>query len=78
MEEKKTMQEIWKKLLNLSDLPGVNESFFDLGGNSFIANDATANAPPMAMASNALGSLKSHIIEIADFFENDTIDTLLG
>lgn len=45
MEEKKTMQEIWKKLLNLSDLPGVNESFFDLGGNSFIANEASLIFP---------------------------------
>lgn len=68
MEEKKTMQEIWKKLLNLSDLPGVNESFFDLGGNSFIANEASL----------IFQEKTGKKIEITDFFENDTIDTLLG
>ena len=46
MEEKKTMQEIWKKLLNEASL---------------IFQEKTGKK-----------------IEIADFFENDTIDTLLG
>lgn len=66
MEEKRIMQEIWKKLLNLSDLPKTDESFFDLGGNSFIANEASL----------AFKDKTGKEIEIADFFEKDTIDTL--
>ena len=38
MENKKIMQEIWKEALDLEELPGTDESFFDLGGNSFVAN----------------------------------------
>lgn len=68
MGEKKIMQEIWKTVLKLDTLPQMDESFFDLGGNSFIANEASL------MFEEKTG----RTIEIADFFEKDTIDTLLG
>ena len=31
------MQEIWKEVLNLEEIPSIKDSFFDLGGNSFLA-----------------------------------------
>lgn len=31
------MQEIWKEVLNLEAMPSTEDSFFDLGGNSFLA-----------------------------------------
>ncbi len=67
MEDKKIMQEIWKETLGLDELPGMDESFFDLGGNSFIANKV------VLMFEEKTGCR----IEIADFFEKDTIDTLV-
>ena len=67
VEEKRVMQEIWKEVLDLDEMPGVEESFFDLGGNSFIANKACM------MFEEKTG----RHIEIADFFEKDTISTLL-
>lgn len=67
MEDKKIMQEIWKETLGLDELPGMDESFFDLGGNSFIANKV------VLMFEEKTGRK----IEIADFFEKDTIDTLV-
>lgn len=67
MEERKIMQEIWKEVLELEDLPNTEESFFDLGGNSFIANKV------VLMYEEKTGKK----IEIADFFEKDTIDTLV-
>ena len=38
MNEKEIMQEIWKEALGLEKCPETDESFFELGGNSFIAN----------------------------------------
>ena len=31
------MQEIWKEVLKLQKMPSIGDSFFDLGGNSFLA-----------------------------------------
>jgi len=67
MDNKKIMQEIWKEALGLDELPPMDESFFDLGGNSFIANKV------VLMYEEKTGNK----IEIADFFEKDTIDTLV-
>ena len=68
MDEKKIMQEIWKEALGLDKLPETDESFFELGGNSFIANKICL----------VFEEKTGKTIEIADFFENDTIDTLIG
>ena len=67
MENKKIMQDIWKEALDLEELPGTDESFFDLGGNSFVANKV------FLMYEEKTGEK----IEIADLFEKDTIDMLL-
>ena len=66
--EKNIMQQIWKELLKLDELPGLNESFFELGGNSFIASKVC----------QMFYSKCGKEIEIADFYEHETIEELLG
>ncbi len=62
------MQTIWKEVLGLDNAPGLEESFFDLGGNSFIATKVAQ------MYKEKTGD----VIEIADFFEKETIAQLVG
>ena len=59
----KELQGIWKEVLQLDEDPGVDESFFDLGGNSFFA----ANAAQMTEE-----KLGVHL-EIPDFYDHETI-----
>ena len=54
---------IWKEVLGLEELPATDESFFDLGGNSFLA------ARVISEIEEQLGKSA----EIADFYENETI-----
>lgn len=68
MNEKEIMQEIWKEALGLEKCPETDESFFELGGNSFIANKICL----------VFEDKTGRTIEIADFFENDTIDALIS
>ena len=57
------LQEIWKNILELEQMPGVDESFFDLGGNSFSA----------AQVITELEERTGSTAEVADFYENETI-----
>lgn len=66
--EKNIMQQIWKEVLKLDELPGLNESFFELGGNSFIASKACQ------MFYDKCGIE----LEISDFYDHETIDELVG
>ncbi len=68
MEEKKIMQEIWKEALQLDTLPKTDESFFDLGGNSFIASKVCL----------IYEEKTGNTIEISDFYDRETIDGLVG
>lgn len=58
------LQEIWKSILELEKLPATNESFFDLGGNSFSA------AQVLAELEDATGKTA----EVVDFYDHETID----
>ncbi len=62
------MQQLWKEVLNLDELPGVNESFFDLGGNSYLA----------AMIAYAIEEKTGVKVEISDFYEHETITEILN
>ena len=64
---KETLQEIWKNILGLDELPGTDESFFDLGGNSFSAAQVIAK----------LEELTGKTSDVADFYEYETIDTFV-
>ena len=58
-----TLQQIWKHVLELEQLPAIDESFFDLGGNSFSAAQVLAE----------LEEKTGHTAEVADFYEHETI-----
>lgn len=60
---KETLREIWKEILGLEELPDENESFFDLGGNSFSAAQVIAE----------LEDRTGKTAEVADFYERETI-----
>ncbi|MBQ6250293.1 acyl carrier protein [Ruminococcus sp.] len=60
---KETLREIWKEILELEELPDENESFFDLGGNSFSAAQVIAE----------LEDRTGKTAEVADFYERETI-----
>lgn len=59
-----TLREIWKDILELEELPDVNESFFDLGGNSFSAAQVIAE----------LEDKTGKTAEVADFYDHETIE----
>lgn len=61
---KKTLQEIWKEVLELENLPDTDVSFFDLGGNSFSATQVIAELETRA----------NKTAEVIDFYEHETID----
>ena len=62
-----TLRAIWKDVLGLEKLPATDESFFDLGGNSFLA----------ARVISELEEQVGKKAEIADFYENETSDSLI-
>ena len=68
MEKQNKMQQIWKEILGLSDIPGLDESFFDLGGNSFLA------AKVIDLYYERVGDQ----LEISDFYERETIAELIS
>ncbi|MCR5666531.1 MAG: hypothetical protein K6G01_06840 [Eubacterium sp.] len=68
MAKQTVMQSIWKEVLGLEQSPGLEDSFFDLGGNSFIA----AKVAQMYLEKTG------DTLEIADFFEKETIAQLVG
>ena len=67
MDKKKIMQKGWKEMLELDELPRTDESFFDLGGNSFIASKIC----------QLYAEKTGDEIEIADFYEKETIEELV-
>lgn len=67
MDKKKLMQEIWKETLQLENLPAVDVSFFELGGNSFLATKVCM------MYEDKTGIE----IEMSDFYEKETIENLV-
>lgn len=60
---KDTLKEIWKEILELDELPAEDESFFDLGGNSFSAAQVIAE----------LEDRTGKTAEVSDFYERETI-----
>ncbi|MGC4019652.1 MAG: acyl carrier protein [Muricomes sp.] len=64
---KEMLQEIWKEVLELEKLPETNESFFELGGNSFSA------AQVIATLEERIG----RTLEVVDFYDNETIDEFI-
>jgi acyl carrier protein len=63
----KKLQEIWKEILQLDSEPKLEESFFDLGGNSYHA----------ATAAQRIEEETGRHIEVSDFYEYDTIESLV-
>ena len=63
----KKIQEIWKEILQLDIEPQTDESFFDLGGNSYHA----------ATAAQRIEEETGKHIEVSDFYEYDTIEAIV-
>lgn len=61
------MSKLWVKTLNLEEEPGEDMSFFDLGGNSFLA----------ATVCQDFEEETGLTIEITDFYEYETIRDLI-
>lgn len=64
---KEIMQELWKEVLNLEEIPSTKDSFFDLGGNSFFAVQVIAN----------LEERYSKTVDIVAFYEYENIEGLV-
>ena len=62
------MQEIWKEVLKLQKMPSIGDSFFDLGGNSFLAVQV------IAILEEKFGKT----IDIFAFYECETIENLVA
>lgn len=61
---KEILQKIWKEVLELETIPETTVSFFDLGGNSFLA------AQVIAILEEQTGKTA----EVVDFYDNETIE----
>ena len=62
------MNRIWKNILQLETPPRTDESFFDLGGNSYMAGQICQD----------FFEETGMTVEIADFYEHETIDELIA
>ena len=61
------LQGIWKEILELEDMPSTDESFFDLGGNSFTASQIIA----------VLEEKTGKTLDVVDFYDHETIEEFL-
>lgn len=61
------MLDIWKRILNRSEL-GINESFFNLGGDSLTAT----------FLSVEIEEIFDKCVPVSQIYENDTIEKLIG
>lgn len=61
---KEILQQIWREVLDLDNLPETTVSFFDIGGNSFFA------AQVIAMLEERTGMTA----DVVDFYDNETIE----
>ncbi|MBQ3566009.1 MAG: acyl carrier protein [Oscillospiraceae bacterium] len=64
---KEVMKKIWQDVLKLELMPDEDESFFDLGGNSYLA----------AQICQDFEEETGKSIEITDFYEYETIAKLI-
>ncbi len=64
---KEMLQGIWKEILELEDMPSTDESFFDLGGNSFSAAQIIA----------VLEEKTGKTLDVVDFYDHETIEEFL-
>lgn len=61
------LAELWKKALELEQIPEPDQNFFDLGGNSFKAFFVVENLPT---------EYKSKI-ELTDFYDCETLEEMV-
>ena len=65
---KEIMKKLWQDALKLESIPTETDSFFELGGNSFLA----------AQVCQDFEEETGKHIEVTDFYENETIEKLIG